>query len=173
MDLHALVNRERGVTNRRTRWGGRVASRDVEIGARALDRIKIAVPLGARHRERIRRSKLLKRSAMAVQGDVAALGLRNLQKIHADASEADRLGGRGALVGRRHFLEIVVIDPKQKRGSDKNRDESSHGKSLPLRQTRCKAGTKCACARKQQITFSIRETAPLLDFSYRRTLFSV
>lgn len=63
---------------------------------------------------------------MAVLRDVAALGLRNLQEITADASEADRLRRRRTLVSHRHLLEIVLIHPKQKSASDENRYQSTH-----------------------------------------------
>jgi hypothetical protein len=63
---------------------------------------------------------------MAVLRDIASLSLSNLQEIAADASKANGLSGGGALVGCRHFSEIVVIYPKQKSASDKNRGQGTH-----------------------------------------------
>jgi len=63
---------------------------------------------------------------MAVQREESPFCLRNLQEIAADAGQADRLCGGGALVGRRHFLEIVVIHAKQKGTCDEKRDQGTH-----------------------------------------------
>ncbi len=63
---------------------------------------------------------------MAVLRDVAALGLRNLQEVASDSGEADCLCGRGAFVGSRHFLEVVVIHAKQKGAGDENRNQGTH-----------------------------------------------
>ena len=45
-----------------------------------------------------------------VEGEEAAFGLRDLQEVAANAGEADRLRGRGAGIGRRHFFQRVFVD---------------------------------------------------------------
>ena len=110
---------------------------------------------------------------MAVQSDVAALRLGNLQKIGADASEADGLRRGRAFIGHRHLLEIIVIDAKEKSTSNEHRDQSTHNRSLALGRSACKCGAKDACARKQQNSFTAPAMALLLNFSRRRPLFSV
>src|ERR1700689_2543725 len=80
-DLHAPVNRKRGITNRRTCGGRSMARGDGEFSSRTLDRIGVTVPLRLRQCQGLRRNKLVHWCAMAVQGDVAAFCLCNLQEI--------------------------------------------------------------------------------------------
>ncbi len=94
---------------------------------------------------------------MAVLRDVAALRLGHLQKIGADANEADCLRRGRAFIGHRHLLEVVVIDAKQKSTSNENRDQSTHNRSLALGRSACKSGAEDACARNQQNFYRSRD----------------
>src|SRR5580700_6971381 len=167
-DLHILVNRERGIADGRTRGGRSVTCRDAEVATRTLDGISIAVPLGTRHGQGVRGNELVERSAMAVLRDVAALPLGNLQKIAADAGEADCLRRGRAFIGHRHLLEIVMIDAKEKSTRNENRDQRTHTTSLARDSSACKSGAKDACASKQQSSFTARPMALLLNLSRRR-----
>lgn len=173
VNLHVLIDRERGIANGRTCGGWSVAGRGAKVASGTLDRIGVTVSLGPRHGQRIGRNEFVQSRAMPVLRDVAALRLGNLQKISANAGEAYGLRWRGAFVSDRHFFEVEMIDAKQKRCGDENRDEGTHRGSLALSRTACKTGAKNACARKQQNSSSTGTPASLLDFSYRLSLLAV
>src|ERR1700674_2233390 len=63
---------------------------------------------------------------MTVRGDVAALCLSDLEKVAADAGEADRLGGSRTFVRRWHLLQGKVINAKKKSGCHQNPCKSAH-----------------------------------------------
>lgn len=63
---------------------------------------------------------------MAVQRDITALGLCDLQEIHPDAREADRLCGGSTLIRRRHLLQGIAIDSEQNGASHENAYQRTH-----------------------------------------------
>src|SRR6202040_4096307 len=105
---------QRWVADGRT-FGSRVVAGGCgEIGARALERVEVAVALGALHRERFRGDELVDRTgAVIVQGGEAALGLGDLQEVAANAGEADGLGGSRSRVGGGHLFQRILIDAER------------------------------------------------------------
>jgi hypothetical protein len=103
-----------------------VVCRSGEIIARTFYRVGVTVPFRARHAHGTRREEFLHRHTMPVDGNAVALGLGNLQQIHAHAGEADGLRGRGALVRGGHALEVENIDAEKKSHEDEHGDEGLH-----------------------------------------------
>jgi hypothetical protein len=84
-DLHGLVDRQGRVADRGAGRCGGVPGGGAEIAAAAgaIDGIGVAVALGTRQGERAGREELVERSAMAVECDIAALGLGDLEQVSA------------------------------------------------------------------------------------------
>jgi len=133
VDLHGLVDGQDGVANRGVCGRGGVAGRDGEIGAGAGDGIGVAFAFGAVHGQGAGGEQFVERRTTRVQRSVGTLGLGDLQQVHAHSSEIDRLGGRSALVGGGHLLEVKIVDPEGQGGSYDKTRKSSHGSSLALR----------------------------------------
>ncbi len=139
VDFHGLVDGERGITDGRIRGGRIMPCRDAESLSRTVDRIGVAVPFGARQGKRAGGKELVERPTFAVQCDVGALRFGNLQEFRADANEADRLCGGGALVGSRHLLQIDFVHTKQESTGDENTGQATHEFILPPAPARCKS----------------------------------
>src|SRR5712692_1350313 len=86
VNLHGGVDSEIGIANGGAGRSGQVARSGSETDAGAFDRVGIAVALGAGHGKRIGGDEFVKRSAMAVGGDVAAFSLGDLQEVASNAS---------------------------------------------------------------------------------------
>src|SRR5439155_892704 len=82
------------------RCGGMVR-RGREFAAETFDGVGVAVALVAGHGKRTGGHELVERSAMAVDGDVGAFRLGDLQEVASNADQGDGLRGRRALVSRR------------------------------------------------------------------------
>ena len=50
---------------------------------------------------------------MTVEGDGAAFGLSDLEKVAADSGEADGLSGGSASVGGGHFFQVEKINAER------------------------------------------------------------
>src|SRR4029077_18131363 len=80
-DFHIGINRQLGVTGWRARWRRGVLCQDLELCCPGtVDLIAVPVALGVRHAKRTGGDQLVERGTVAIQGDVAALRLRDLQQ---------------------------------------------------------------------------------------------
>jgi hypothetical protein len=126
-----------------------VAGGNGEIGSRAINGIGVAIALRAGYGRGAGRDEFLERSAMSILGNEAALGLGDLQEIHAHTGQADGLGWCSAFVGDGHFLDRVEIDAGGDRGNHKQTGEGTHEPIVEWRPGQNKSGERRACARKQ------------------------
>jgi hypothetical protein len=120
------------------------------VTAAAADFIAVPVALSLRQIHKTGRRKFVQIDAVAVGSDVGPFGLRDLIQIHADAGEADGLGGRGARIGGGHFFHIKKIDAANHGRRDEDQGKSSHGESVNRRAEADKCSGIAECARKQQ-----------------------
>lgn len=67
---------------------------------------------------------------MAVQRDVTAFCLRDLEQVGAHSGQADRLSRSCTLVGGGHLLQIKVVDAKENSRSRQKCKKTSHKKSV-------------------------------------------
>jgi len=74
----------------------------------AFDTVKVAVALGFGKRQRAGGDEIFHGNAVRVEGDAAAFGLRDAEKVSANAGKADGLRRRGARIRRRHFSGGVI-----------------------------------------------------------------
>jgi hypothetical protein len=100
--------------------------RSREIVAGTAYFVGITVALGAGQGNRFGGDEFVKRSAMAVRGDVAVFRIGDLQKIHSNARQADGLRGSRTTICGRHPLQIEVIHDKEKGRTDQNADKKAH-----------------------------------------------
>jgi hypothetical protein len=126
-DFHIGINRQLGVTDWRTRWRGSVLCQDLELRCPGtVDLIAVPVALGVLHAKRTGGDQLVERGTVAIQGDVAALRLRDLQQISADAGQADGLRGSSAGISRGHSGQIEVVDPEKESSYNKKNGKGAH-----------------------------------------------
>jgi hypothetical protein len=109
-----------------------VPRRRSEIAARTFDRVRVTVALVAEHRQGIGGGQVVQRSAVPVRRDVPPFRLRDLQKVAADARQADGLGRRRSLVRRGHLLQIKMINTEENRGRNQNSNKSTHTRIVAL-----------------------------------------
>ena len=84
---------------------------DLELAAlAATDFVGVAVALGARQIHSAGGGEFVERTAMARGSLVGALGVGNLQQVHANAGEADGLSRRGTGIAHGHPFEIDKVD---------------------------------------------------------------
>src|SRR5215831_8726623 len=139
--LHVGVYSEIRIPNGRTGRRRLMARRHFEVCTETFDRVGISIAPGARHGKGPGGDKFVERSAMAIQSNVTALGLSDLQQVHTNAGQADRLRWSRALVCCWHLLEIVMEDGVDHSSSDKNGSQCLHKTILGRRGS---AG-KCPC----------------------------
>lgn len=104
-----------------------------EIASGTVDRIVIAIALGARHRQRIRRDEFIERCASAILSYESALRLSDLQQIHSHPGNADRLRRSRTRGCHRHLFEIEVVHAEDKRRSYQNSEQPTHSFIVLLR----------------------------------------
>ena len=126
VDLHGGVDGEIGIANGRAGRCGRMMRSGREFAAETFDGVGVAVAVGAGHGERVGGDEFVERSAMAVDGDVGAFRLGDLQEVASNADQADGLRGRRALVSRRHFLQKDLVNDKEKGGTYQKADKRAH-----------------------------------------------
>ena len=61
-----------------------------------------------------------------MQGDVAALRLRDLQQIGADGGQTDGLRGSGAGISRGHSRQIEEVDREKESSYNKKNGKGAH-----------------------------------------------
>src|SRR5437660_12365418 len=98
------VDGEIGIANGGAGRRRQMPRRGGEFTARTLERVGITVTLSAGHGKRIGGDEFVKRSTMAIRGDVAAFRLSDLQKVASNASQADGLRWSRAFIRGRHSL---------------------------------------------------------------------
>ena len=116
-NLHTRIQRERRITCSTVWWLGMLGGYG-EVCSATLDRVGVAIALGSRHGERAGGDKFVQQDALPILGNVAALGLANLQQIALDAGERN-LFPRPAGVGDQLSLEIHEIKAKAQRSGDR------------------------------------------------------
>jgi len=72
---------------------------------------------------------------VAIQGDVAALRLRDLQQISADGGQADGLRGSGAGISRGRSRQIEVVDPEKESSYNKKNGKGAHAEIVRVRRS--------------------------------------
>src|SRR5271169_2461664 len=84
-NLHVGVDLEGWISYGRAfrRWG--MLRGDEKVRSSAKHLVGVTVALRALHGHRTRRNQLVERNAVAIEGNIRPLGLRNLQQIVADA----------------------------------------------------------------------------------------
>ncbi len=130
LEFQRGVDGEIGIADWGAGRGGAMARRSGETIAGTLDFIGIAVAFGAGHGNRLGGNEFAERSALAVDGDVAVFRIGNLQKVHANASQADGLRGSSTFIRGRHLLQIEMIHDKEKSGTDQNTDKKAHARIM-------------------------------------------
>jgi len=126
VDSHSGVNGQIGIANGGAGRSGCVARGGGEFAPGTLDGIGIAITLGAGHGERIGGDEFFKRSALAVNGDVGALRLGDLQEVASDTGQGDGLRRSRAFVGRRHSLQGEMIHNEEQGGAGQKSDKRAH-----------------------------------------------
>lgn len=110
-DLHGLVDGEGGVADGGIGRRRGVASDGFEVACgAAFECVGVAVAFGTGHVDGVGGDEFVEIGAVIVESEEAALGLRDLEEVAANAGEADGLGGSGAGVGGRHLFERVCVD---------------------------------------------------------------
>jgi len=150
VDLHGGVDGEIGIANGRAGRCGRMMRSGREFAAETFDGVGVAVALGAGHGKRTGGHELVERSAMAVDGDVGAFRLGDLQEVASNADQGDGLRGRRALVSRRHFLQKEVVNDKEKGGTYQKADKRAHEEIVARLVARFKQDRNASCVRKQR-----------------------
>ena len=87
---------------------------------------------------------------MAVDGDVGAFRLGDLQEVASNADQGDGLRGRRALVSRRHSLQKDVVNDKEKGGTYQKADKRAHEEIVARLVARFKQDRNASCVRKQR-----------------------
>ena len=79
---------------------------------------------------------------MPVQGNIAALGLGDLQKVAAHAGEADVLRGSDAAIGGGHAHEMSAVDQEDQGNADQKSDNRAHKRIVSRESAEFKSGGK-------------------------------
>jgi hypothetical protein len=117
-----------------------VLRQDLELCcAGAVDLITVPVAPAVRHAKRTGGHQLVQRGTVAIQGDVAALGLRDLKQVSSNAGQADGLRGSGAGISRGHFRQIEAVDPEKESSYNKKNGKGAHAKIVYARHSADKA----------------------------------
>ena len=83
---------------------------------------------------------------MAVGSDEGAFGLGDLHQVHANAGQADGLGGRGAGIGGGHLFEVEEVDATDDGGCDEKCEKAAHESSFAPAQRRRQGDGIARCA---------------------------
>lgn len=70
---------------------------------------------------------------MAIQRDITALGLGDLQQVGAHTGQADGLRGRRAFIRHRHLFEIEMVDSKERGSGNQDCSKRAHKKIVALK----------------------------------------
>lgn len=120
---------------------------DLELVAgAALDFVGVAIAAGFGDDEAAGRGQVVERSAIAVEGDVAAFGLGDLEEVHAHAGETDGLGGGGALIGDGHLPEVILVHAEKDGGGYEDDGQYAHEQSV-ICQSASRNGRARRCAK--------------------------
>jgi len=110
-DLHVLVYRQDWVADGGIgRRGSVVGDHGEFVAVPAADFVSVAIAFSTGEVYGAGGGKLIDWDALGVGRNVGSFGLCDLVQIHANASKADGLGGSGAGVGSRHFLDGIEVD---------------------------------------------------------------
>lgn len=101
--------------------------KNLEVRTGTTRFVSVPVAFSSVHGQRTTRDELIKGDALAVQRDISAFGLGDLQEVAAHARQADRLCRRGTLVGRWHLFQVELVHTKQENGCNKDHSEGTHG----------------------------------------------
>jgi len=125
-DLHGLVDGEGGVANGEAGWGWGVAGGDGNVGTCAVDRVGVAVALGAGHGERAGGDEFGERGALTVERDVATFGVGDREEVATDAGEADGLRASSAKIGGGEFFERKGVEAEENPSDHYQADDGAH-----------------------------------------------
>src|SRR5260370_18415968 len=109
-----------------------------EVRAGTFDGVRISPTLRLRHRQRVGRDELVKRAAMAVQSDVTALRLRDLQQVGAHSGKVDGLCRCGSFIGHRHLPQIILVHAEEDCCDDEDAGQGAHVRIVALRRSSIK-----------------------------------
>src|SRR6266851_1624777 len=126
VNLHGCVDGKIGVADRGAGRSRSVPCGGGEAATGAFDGIGIAVAFGAGHGQRMGGDKFVQQNAAAVQRDVAAFRLSDLEQVAPHARKANRLCGSCALIRGWHFLQIKVVYAKKNGGSNEDHGKGAH-----------------------------------------------
>ena len=158
VNLHGLINGEDGIADGRIGRGGSVMSGGGKVTAGAFNGVGIAVALGAGHGQGIGGDEFIESGALAIEGDVRTLGLGNLQKVAANSSQADGLGGGGAFIGDGHLFDGIKIDATGNGSNNEKTGKSTHKKSLAPR-----SGSFKSCRKRVALGNNMYRSAEIPD----------
>src|SRR6266581_3939929 len=126
VNLHGCVDGKIGVADRGTGGSRSVPCGGREVATGAFDGIGIAVAFGAGHRQGTGRDEFVQQNAAAIQRNIAAFRLSDLEQVAAHARKANRLCGSCALIRGWHFLQIKMVYAKENGGSNEDHGKGAH-----------------------------------------------
>ncbi len=129
-DLHGLVDGKGGVANGGACGRWQVPRSNAEVGTGAVYGVGVAVAFGAGHGERAGGDQVSERGTLAVESDVAALGVGNGEQVTADAGEADGLRRGSAGIGGRELLEREGVEAEKRSRDYHEANQCAHEELL-------------------------------------------
>src|SRR6266566_5828113 len=151
VNLHGCVDGKIGVSDRGPGGSRSVPCGRGEAATGAFDGIGIAVAFGAGHGQRMGGDEFVQQDAAAVQRDVAAFRLSDLEQVAAHARKADRLCGSCALIRGWHFLQIKVVYAKKNGSGNEDHGKGAHRGIVASTGASRQVENTGPCVRKQRL----------------------